>query len=1769
RQWPDADGRPRRAGVSSFGASGTNAHVVLEQGPDPVVTGTDGETTGEGRVLPWPLSARTRQALAGQARRLASLVRADDRLGTAAVGHALATRRALFEERAVVTGRDRDELLAGLDALAAEGTAPGLVVGSARPDARVAFLFTGQGSQTAGMGRELYEAFPVFAEAFDAAVFELDRQLAGHTDHSVRDVVFGADGTQGFLDETAFTQAGLFALEVALHRLVESFGVRPDLLLGHSIGELAAAHVAGLWSLQDAAVVVAARGRLMQALPKGGAMVAVAVPERDALDGLAAALEDDVPGADAVCVAAINGPTSVVLSGDEEPVLRVAARFADAGHKTRRLRVSHAFHSARMEPMLEEFRQLLSTVSYGEPTVPLVSDLTGAIAAPDELRTPEYWVRQVREAVRFADGVATLDAQGVTAFLEIGPEGVLTAMVRDTLDTGADLTAVPVLRRERPEEQTVLGALGVVHAAGVPVRWDGLLTRLGAGSGAGGAVELPTYAFERRRYWLDSASGPVADATGLGFTAGRHPLVGAAVALAGTDHTVLTGRLSLRTHPWLADHAVAGTVLLPGSALAELAVHAADVVGCSRVTELTLEAPLVLPERGAVQMQVAIGGDQGDGRRGVELYSRPQDTADAGPGDGTGWTRHATGTLSPQEEADPAERHAVAGTDRTADPFGFGLTAWPPPGARPVDLDGFYEELADSGYGYGPAFRALRAAWRLDDDVYAEVALAEELAETAGRFGLHPALLDASLHAAKLTAAGAEDGLVRLPFSWNDVVLLASGARALRLRLSVTGPERLSLHAVDSTGRPVIGVRELALRGVSPQQLGAARDDTTGSLYRMSWVPVGLTDRPSGTDGHGRLAVLDCAPLTAADGDRLPDAVSAATADVLRQVREWLADDNGPAPLVVVTHGAVAASADDTVPDLVHAAVWGLVRSAQGEHPGRLALVDTDDSPDSAPLLQTAARSGEPQLVLRDGQALAPRLTRTGSHDSDARDTDDGGRGDLVPPRGDWALRTVGTGTLEGLALLPDDDTVRRPLGEHDVRIAVRAAGLNFRDVLIALDVYPGAASMGGEGAGVVTEVGAGVRGPAVGDAVFGLFPDAFGPHAVADHRMITKLPEGWSFEQAASVPVAFLTAYYGLAELGGVRAGESVLVHAGAGGVGMAAVQIARHLGAEVFATASEGKWDTLRSLGLDDDHIANSRSLEFEERIRTVTGGRGVDVVLNSLAGEYVDASLRLLADGGRLLEMGKTDLRDPDAIHTAHPGTTYLPYDLMTVAPAHMKALFDDLMPLFASGVLNPVPVRSFDVRRAPEAFRFMSQAKHVGKLVLRMPRALDADGTVLITGGTGTLGALVARHLVTEHGVRSLVLTSRRGPDAPGTDALVTELTGLGADVTVEACDAADRDALAAVIDRVPATAPLTAVVHAAGVVDDGLIETMDTDRLERVLRAKVDGAVHLHELTADHDLTAFVLFSSVAGLLGGPGQANYAAANTFLDALAAHRQAAGLPGTSVAWGLWADASGITGQLDRHDLARMRRSGVAPMTAAQALGLLDTALDRADANPAAVRLDLAALRKAAESGDLPVPLHGLVRVPRRPAAVSAAQAATTLAQQLAGRSEAEQERILVDLVRSHCAAVLGHASMDAVASDRGFLEAGFDSLTAVELRNRLGAATGLRLPATVTFDCPTPQALARHLRQELGPVEETDATAPLLGEIDRLEATLTRTLPGTGDDRAAVVRRLQALLWRFEDAPDAAAPDDDEDRPGGFDAVTDDEMFSLIDKELGLD
>ncbi|MEU9560379.1 SDR family NAD(P)-dependent oxidoreductase, partial [Streptomyces fumanus] len=1435
-------------------------------------------------------------------------------------------------------------------------------------------------------------------------------------------------GEGELLGETVFTQAGLFAVEVALFRLVESFGVRPDFLLGHSIGELAAAHVAGVWSLADAAAVVAARGRLMQALSTGGVMVAVQAAEVEVAEVLGNGAE----------IAAVNGPSSVVISGEGTAVLAAADALKELGRKTKRLSVSHAFHSARMEPMLAEFRAVLEGVSYAEPRLPVVSNVSGRVASAGELTDPEYWVRQVRKAVRFGDGVAELRAAGVRTFLELGPDSVLTAMVREN---AASVASASVLRSGRPEGEVLLSALALAHVRGCVVDWSGASL-----PAARADLDLPTYAFQRSRYWLDGALGAPADAAGLGLVAAGHPLVGATVRVAGTGAVMLTGRISLQAQPWLRDHAVAGVVLLPAAAFVELALQAGDRVGLPHVTELTLETPLVIPAQGALALQVHVDPRTADGRRPVGVYSRSETAGEDGE-----WICHAVGSLGETAES---------GSDSV-----FDLSAWPPAGSHPVDTDDFYARAATAGYGYGPAFQGLRALYQgQEGELFAEVAQPAEPAVGADRFGIHPALLDSALHA--LVAVAPDDDRVRLPFAWHGLTLHATGADTLRVRLApVDGDaDSILVQVADGTGRPVLSAATLDVRTADPTRLTGV-PSATDALYPVVWTPIG-TAPAERTDDDPELTFHHCVPTGGADAD-LAGAAKAATLEALTALQAWLAGTaSASACFVVVTRGAVAAAPGDPLAGLSQAPVWGLVRAAQSEHPGRFLLIDIDaetTTEDLTGVARAALASGETQVAVRAGTVLTPRLTRPGRN------------GTLTPPASDtWRLGVSDEGTIEGLTLT---ETSAQPLGPGQVRVEVRAAGLNFRDVLIALGMYPGAATMGGEGAGVVTEAGPGVSGFAVGDRVFGMLP-SFGPVAVADVRTVAPLPEGWSFEQGASVPVVFLTAWYGLVELGGLRPGERVLVHAGAGGVGMAAIQIARHLGAEVFATASEGKWDTLRAMGLDDSHIASSRTLDFEQKF-----AGGVDVVLNSLAGEFIDASVRLLRDGGRFLEMGKTDIRD------GIEGVAYQAYDLLAAGPDRIGALLREVMPLFASGVLQPLAVRSFDVRRAPEAFRFMSQARHTGKLVLRMPRRLDPDGTVLITGGTGTLGRLVARHLVAEHGVRNLVLVSRSGGEVP---------EGLDARVVVEACDVSDREALAAVLERIPT--PLTGVVHAAGVLDDGLIESLTPERLENVLRVKVDGAVNLHELTAGHDLAAFVVFSSIAGLLGNAGQANYAAANTFLDALAAQRQEAGLSGTSVAWGLWEPSSGMTGGLGRQDLARMRRSGIVAMSAEEGLALLDAALHAGDAHLAAARFDHAELRAGAQSAQGPVPgvLRGLVRAPVRRAAQAAAAASggqNTLVERLAGLPSAEQDQALVDMVRTQAALVLGHTSAELIGPEQTFKAAGFDSLAAVELRNRLNATTDLQLSGALTFDHPTPTALAQYLKSRLLGDAPPPPTAPV--------------------------------------------------------------------------
>ncbi|GAA2977154.1 hypothetical protein GCM10020227_52370 [Streptomyces flavovirens] len=1322
RPWADP-GRPRRAAVSSFGASGTNAHTILEEAPAEEPAEEPAPRTAP-PLVPWVLSGRSERALREQAARLAAAVTDADPVD---VAHSLAVTRTAHPYRAVVLGADRDTLLDAVTRLAEGGRAAGF--GRVRKGG-TAFLFTGQGSQRPGMGRQLHAHFPVFARVFDEIC-----ELSG--DGELRALVLGDDPEP--LNRTARTQTALFAFEVALYRLVESWGLTPDYLAGHSVGEIAAAHVAGVLDLADATRLVAARGRLMQALPEGGAMIALRATE-DAVRPLLT---------DRVGLAAVNGPDSVVISGDAAEAEAVAAHF----EKSRRLKVSHAFHSPLMEPMLAEFRSVVSSLAFHRATVPVVSNVTGLLATQD-IGTPEYWVRHVREAVRFHDGIRTLAAEGVTRFLEIGPDAVLTAMARECLAPADDEAAGPdavlaaATRRGRDEPETLLTALAQLHTDGAGPRWETLFT--GART-----VDLPTTAFQRERFWPETAD-PVGDVGSAGLDPADHPLLGAATVLADSDGAVLTGRLSVRTHPWLADHVVGGSVVVPGTALVELAVRAGDQVGCGRLEELALEIPLVLPPADGVRVQVAVGTPDPAGARTVQIYARAENPSADAP-----WTLHASGLL----------------TDTTATP-GARLDVWPPEDAEELDLTGLYERHAAAGLDYGPVFRALTAAWRDGDTVFAEVRLPERPAADAPRFGLHPAAFDAALHSLALLGDGSGDDTARLPFMFAGVTLHAVGASVLRARMTPVGDHTFAVDLADATGAPVATVDSLASR--PPTRPSGQRDAAAESLFVLDWQPLALdTDAPAAD--HRLLEI--------------PSGADAATVrDALRTALAALQDDD-VRPLALVTRGAVSTAGED-VPDLAGAAVWGLARSAQSENPGRFVLLDLEPGADPDALLPAVLATGEPQVAVRSGTARAARLVR---------------------------------------------------------------------------------------------------------------------------------------------------------------------------------------------------------------------------------------------------------------------------------AEPGTD-------------------------AAG-----PV-------------------------------LDPEGTVLLTGATGGLGPVIARHLVTAHGVRHLALVSRGGRAGD----LVAELAGLGASATAHACDVADRDALAALLDGIGRDRPLTAVVHAAGVLDDGVVASQTPERLDAVLAPKALGALHLHELTRDHDLAAFVLFSSVAGTVGAPGQGNYAAANACLDALAAHRVADGSPGLALAWGPWAPTGGMTGHLDEADLARMSRGGMIPLSADEGTALFDRALRTGRPAVAPVRLDLSALR--AQGGELAPVLRTLAGRPvRREAAAEGIGAG--FAERVAALGEAERAEALLHTVRSHVAAVLGHAGPDTVETDRAFKDLGFDSLAAIELRNSLSAETGQRLPATLVFDHPSPEALATHL-------------GTLVAGAGGTVARTRRTARARADEPLAIVGmacrypgdvRTPQDLWRLvADGTDAIAP-----------------------------
>ncbi|WP_190018000.1 type I polyketide synthase, partial [Streptomyces lucensis] len=1427
RAWPET-GRPRRAAVSSFGISGTNAHVILEQAP-----GGEGEAIPEerespgagGGVLALPVSGAGERALRAQALRLREHVEARPRLAPAEVAHALVTTRSVFAHRAVVVGRDRAELLDGLAALAAGEARAGLVQGVAPPSpGKTVFVFPGQGSQWTGMALDLLAG----SEVFGRRLRECADAVGRYVDWDVVEVLRGAPGAPD-PERVDVVQPVLFAVMVSLAELWRSAGVEPDAVIGHSQGEIAAAHVAGALSLDDAARVVTLRSRALLALAGTGAMAAVPLPAAD--------VERELERwGGRVGVATVNGPAATVVAGDPDAVHALVDALRERGVRARTVPVDYASHSPHVEALRAELLDVLAPIEPRVSRVPFYSTVTGDLLDTTALDA-EYWYRNLRRTVRFGETVQALLGSGHRLFVEASPHPILTVGVQQGVDeAGVAASVVGSLRREQDGPREFLAALAAAHVHGAPVEWSRVLPAV-----SGRRVPVPTYAFQRERYWLEP-SPAAGDVAAAGLVEGGHALLGAAVELAGDDGWVLTGRVSSRTHPWLADHAVLGTVLLPGTALADLVLHAGRHAGCDLVEDLTLLAPLVLGEQDGVRLQVVVGAADEAGRRPVAVHSR---SGSAGRHDG--WTRHATGVLG-------APGASVPGSGQ--------LRVWPPAGAEPVPVGEVYDRFAAVGLDYGPAFQGLRAAWRRGAEVFAEVDLPADV-DIEG-FAVHPALLDGALHAMLFGAGEDVAPEVRLPFSWSGLSLHAVAARALRVRLAPAGPGSpegaVSVEAADEAGEPVVSVASLGLRPVTGEQLAALRTAAPGgSLFRVEWLPrplggaettgwVALDDgtgvsRDCGYASvtHEGMAALcealdaggDVPPLVVApswpDGTVGPaEAAHAAAEYYLRLAQDWLADERlAGSRLVVLTHGAIAVPDGEDTAALAASAVWGLVRSLQAEHPGQFGLLDIDDDEASQAVLGRAMALGEPQGALRRGELLVPSVSR-------------------------------------------------------------------------------------------------GARGPG----------------------------------EAGSAPV---------------------------------------------------------------------------------------------------------------------------------------------------------------FAAG------------------------------------------GTVLITGGTGTLGAVVARHLAVEHGVRHLLLLSRRGEGAEGARELRAELAGAGAEVTFAACDAADREQLAEVLGAIPADRPLTGVVHAAGVIGDATIASLTPRLLHSVLRPKADAAWNLHELTRELDLAAFVLFSSTTGVLGSPGQGNYAAANAFLDALAEHRHALGLPATGLGWGLWAEASGMTGHLDEADLGRMARGGLVPLATGEALALFDAALGASGEYPVLlpVRLDVRGLRERAAAGLLPPVLRGLVRAPARRVDASG----PSLAQRLAGLDEQEQYRLVLETVLGHVAAVLGHASPRQIDAGRPFQELGFDSLTAVELRNRLGLVAGVRLPATVVFDHPTAGALAGHVRELLAPAEE-GSVQRLLAELDRLEEALAArpAQDGDGDGDAVVAQRLRALAAKYGASPGADAVTE------RFEEASAEEVLDFIDREL---
>ena len=1613
--WPRGEKR-RVAGVSAFGFSGTNAHVLLEEAP---AAGARSDLRRPLHLL--ALSARSQTALKQLTQRYAEAL-ADPAADAGDLCHTANAGRTHFEYRLAATGRCCDEIKDALLAASEKRI-------QEREGVRAVFLFPGQGAQYAGMARELFETQPVFRQVLE----ECAALLAPQLDVPLLELLWGAGSH--LLDQTVYTQPALYAVEYAVARLWQSWGIQPAAALGHSIGEYVAACVAGVFSLADGLKLIAARARLMQAVGGRGGMLAAETSEAEARAAIMG-LEQRVS------LAAVNGPRSVVVAGYEEELTQVAERLTKAGVRVKRLAVSHGFHSPQMAEMEEAFERVAAEVAYSRPQVELISSVTGRAVGSEELSRPEYWRRQVRQPVRFAEAIAGLAKYRV--FVEAGPGATLAVLGRECLGEGDERLWLASLRRSRGDWEQILESLGKLYVRGADVNWQGFDAPYSRHK-----VALPTYPFERQRYWIE-LKPPQTEP-------GSHPLLGRRQEIAGSCPTrIWESRLGFTSHPYLADHRALGNAIFPLAGYLEMAVAAASPH--IALQDVVLREPLALASEGESIVQVIRRGDD------IEIFSRQEDN----------WKQHVSAHAASVETRAPGEhpRDLVAAMRRTE------------------DIQELYAYMRRRGMDFGPAFRTISDLWTAPGEAIVRV----ESAASGNGYHIHPVLLDGCFQAIiGALPEGNEDLYLPVRLERFQLHRASAGelwARAVRrsgagsntttFDISVFGGDGLVAEArgmefvrvAECRQIPMFEVRweeqpcRPASAGVAGEwliladQAGygkelAARLSARGARCRLlsdrARLESALTERHWAGIVH--LWSLDAAPVEAMNAATLAAAQQKVCGSALQLVQALAARGDSLSPrLWLVTRGSQAVSSGQKSVEVAQALLWGMANAIAGEHPEwRTVRVDLDpgsSSADASWLCQEIVAGGDAdQIAYRMGKRMVSRIA---AHETDPR---------VQTPQ---ALLIDTRGVLENLQVRPAS---RHEVPRGAVEIAVDAAGLNFRDVLSVLGMFTG--PLGSECAGRISSVGDGVAGWAVGDEVIAFAPGSQDGYVVADARLVARKPAGLTPSQAATLPTAFLTAGYTLEHLAKIGRGDRVLIHAAAGGVGLAAVQIAQRAGAEVFATAgSARKGEFLRQLGVG--HIMDSRSLDFSREILELTGGQGVDVVLNALAGDFIAASLSVLAPGGRFLEIGKRDIWTAERVAQLGKNIEYYIVDLGRTAiedPVLLGSLLRDTVAAVERGELRPLPAAIFGFADAVAAYRYMAQANHIGKIVLcqgSCAAEIVPAATYLVTGGFGGIGCQLLRWLV-KRGARHLVLVGRHEPQAEARDAIAWA-EAQGAHVLVRLVDVANADAMAGLFaEMASGMPPLRGVLHTAGVLDDGVLTEQNWDRFERALAPKTVGSWLLHECTATLPLDFFVMFSSIAAILDAPGQANYAAANAFEDALAHERRRRGLPALSVNWGAWAEGMAVRDGLQE----RRRKLGVEAMSTAEALKMLEYAMLEKPARIGVglIRWNKIAARSRVDSSDRMAGMMGADDAPPLKRIDDA-----PLLERLAAAPESGRAGILMEHIHNIAARVLGFPAGRKIDLQQPLQELGLDSLMALEFRNLLAAEVGQNLPSTLMFNYP---------------------------------------------------------------------------------------------------